>query len=80
MKNRLEVLRKTHGIKREELADPLEVSRQTTSSLENVRHNPSILLAFKMARSALSFDRRWLRRFQSWRRHLDQPSSFKKRA
>ena len=40
MKNRLEELRKQRGIKQEELAN----------SLENGRYNPSILLAFKIAR------------------------------
>lgn len=50
MKNRLEQLRKDRGIKQEQLADALEVSRQTIGSLENGRYNPSILLAFKIAR------------------------------
>lgn len=50
MKNHLEEIRKKHGVKQEELADILEVSRQTISSLENGRYNPSILLAFKIAR------------------------------
>lgn len=50
MKNRLEELRKLKGIKQEELAAVLEVSRQTIGSLENGRYNPSILLAFKIAR------------------------------
>ena len=50
MKNRLEELRKSRGIKQEELAEALEVSRQTIGSLENGRYNPSILLAFKLAR------------------------------
>lgn len=49
MKNRLEALRKQRGIKQEELADALEVSRQTIGSLENGRYNPSILLAFRIA-------------------------------
>lgn len=49
MKNRLEELRKKRGIKQEELAVILEVSRQTIGSLENGRYNPSILLAFKIA-------------------------------
>ena len=44
MKNRLEELRKAHGLRQEELADVLEVSRQTIGSLENGRYNPSILL------------------------------------
>ena len=50
MKNRLEMLRKERGIKQEELANELEVSRQTIGSLENGRYNPSIQLAFKIAR------------------------------
>ena len=50
MKNRLEELRKARGITQEELAALLEVSRQTISSLEKGRHNPSILLAFKISR------------------------------
>lgn len=50
MKNRLEEIRKERGIKQEELAAELEVSRQTIGSLENGRYNPSILLAFKIAR------------------------------
>lgn len=50
MKNKLGEIRKKHGIKQEELADALEVSRQTIGSLENGRYNPSILLAFKIAR------------------------------
>lgn len=50
LKNRLEELRKKHGIRQEELADALEVSRQTIGSLENGRYNPSILLAFKIAK------------------------------
>ena len=50
MKNRLEEIRKERGIKPEELATALEVSRQTIGSLENGRYNPSITLAFKLAR------------------------------
>lgn len=50
LKNRLEEIRKKHGMKQEELADALEVSRQTIGSLENGRYNPSILLAFKIAK------------------------------
>ena len=50
MKNRLEKIRKERGIKQEELAAALEVSRQTIGSLENGRYNPSIILAFKLAR------------------------------
>ena len=50
MKNRLEEIRKERGIKQEELAAALELSRQTIGSLENGRYNPSITLAFKLAR------------------------------
>jgi putative transcriptional regulator len=50
VKNNLEGIRKERGITQEELADALEVSRQTISSLENGRYNPSIILAFKIAR------------------------------
>lgn len=50
MKNRLEELRKARGIRQEQLADALRVSRQTIGSLENGRYNPSIILAFKIAR------------------------------
>ena len=50
MKNHLERLRKERGIRQEELADILEVSRQTISSLEKGRYNPSIQLAFKISR------------------------------
>ena len=49
-KTRLEELRKARGMTQEELAEALEVSRQTVGSLENGRYNPSILLAFKIAR------------------------------
>lgn len=50
MKNRLEEIRKKRGINQEELAKELEVSRQTISSLEKGRYNPSIQLAFKIAK------------------------------
>ena len=50
LKNRLEELRKLQNMNQEELAKRLMVSRQTVSSLENGRYNPSITLAFKVAR------------------------------
>lgn len=50
MKNRIAEIRKEKKMSQIELAKKLEVSRQTISSLENGRYNPSILLAFKIAR------------------------------
>lgn len=50
MKNCLEAKRKEKGMSQEDLANALEVSRQTINSLENGRYNPSILLAFKIAK------------------------------
>ena len=50
MKNRIEEIRNEKGIRQEELARQMGVSRQTISSLENGRYNPSILLAHKIAR------------------------------
>ncbi len=50
MKNRLEELRSKLGWTQQELADRAGVSRQTIISLESGRYNPSILLAFRLAR------------------------------
>ncbi len=50
MKNRIEEIRKARGIVQEDFAKAMGVSRQTISSLENGRYNPSILLAHKIAR------------------------------
>ena len=50
MKNRIEEIRKERGVRQEEFAKLMGVSRQTISSLENGRYNPSILLAYKIAK------------------------------
>ena len=50
MKNKIESSRKERGILQEEFAKAMGVSRQTISSLENGRYNPSILLAHKIAK------------------------------
>ena len=50
MKNKIEAIRKEQGILQEEFAKAMGVSRQTISSLENGRYNPSILLAHKIAK------------------------------
>ena len=49
MKNKIEAIRKERGILQDEMAKAMGVSRQTISSLENGRYNPSILLAHKIA-------------------------------
>ena len=50
MKNRIEEIRKARGIRQEEFARALGVSRQTISSLETGRYNPSIFLAYRIAK------------------------------
>lgn len=50
MKNKIEAIRTERGIRQDELAKALDVSRQTISSLENGRYNPSITLAYKIAK------------------------------
>ena len=50
MKNKIEAIRKEKGILQERFAEAMDVSRQTISSLENGRYNPSILLAHKIAK------------------------------
>lgn len=50
MKNRLEELRRQRAIRQEDLAQALGVSRQTVISLEKGKYNPSLALAFKLAR------------------------------
>jgi putative transcriptional regulator len=50
MKNRLEELRNQKGLTQQDLADQVQVSRQTIISLERGRYNPSIILAFRLAR------------------------------
>lgn len=50
MENRLRELREQHGITQEELAVRVKVSRQTIISLEKGKYNPSIGLAYSLAR------------------------------
>lgn len=50
MKNRLSEIRKQHRMNQQELADVLEVTRQTIGSIENGRYDPSLQLAFNIAR------------------------------
>jgi putative transcriptional regulator len=50
MKNRLKVFRAMHDITQESLAGMLGVTRQTVISIESGRYDPSIELAFRIAR------------------------------
>ena len=50
VKNNLEALRRERGIRQEDLASALGVSRQTVISLEKGKYNPSLALAFKLSR------------------------------
>ena len=50
MRNRLRVLRAERDLSQAELADALEVSRQTINAIETGKYDPSLPLALKMAR------------------------------
>ena len=50
MKNKIEKLRKEKGILQDDFAKIMGVSRQTISSLETGKYNPSIFLAYKIAK------------------------------
>ena len=50
LRNNLRVLRAVKNISQEELAQELGVTRQTIHAVENDKYNPSLDLAFKMAR------------------------------
>ena len=49
MKNKVEQLRKERGLSQEEFAKMLRVSRQTISSIETGKYNPSLELAFAIS-------------------------------
>ena len=50
MTNRIEALRRERGIRQEDLAQALGVSRQTIISLEKGKYNPSLALALRLGR------------------------------
>jgi putative transcriptional regulator len=50
MKNRLRELREAKGLTQEELAKALGVTRQTIIAIEKGKYDPSLRLAFKIAR------------------------------
>jgi putative transcriptional regulator len=49
MKNRLKVLRAEHDLTQAQLAEALDVSRQTLIAIEKGKFDPSLPLAFKIA-------------------------------
>jgi putative transcriptional regulator len=49
VKNRLKVLRAERSWSQQDLADRLEVSRQSVNAIETGRYDPSLPLAFKIA-------------------------------
>lgn len=51
MKNKIKQLRENFNLTQQDLAEKVDVSRQTIISLENGKYNPSILLAHKIAKS-----------------------------
>jgi putative transcriptional regulator len=50
VENNVKVLRAVKGITQEQLADDLGVTRQTIHAVESGKYNPSLELAFKLAR------------------------------
>jgi len=50
MKNKIKELRKEHGLRQEDMAIKLNVTRQTIIAIENDKYNPTLELAMKMAR------------------------------
>ncbi|MDI9540036.1 MAG: helix-turn-helix transcriptional regulator [Bacillota bacterium] len=50
MRNKLKQLRKEKGLRQEDLADAVDVPRQTIIAIENGRFNPSLELALKICR------------------------------
>lgn len=50
MKNRLKILRAEHNITQADLANAVEVSRQTINAIEKEKFDPSLDLAFKLSK------------------------------
>ncbi|RIN12630.1 helix-turn-helix transcriptional regulator [Staphylococcus warneri] len=50
MKNRIREYRKQKGISQETLSKELNVSRQTINAIENNKYDPTLILAFKLAK------------------------------
>ena len=52
MKNKIKVYRKQNGLSQETLSKNLNVSRQTINAIENDKYDPSLMLAFKLAKQS----------------------------
>lgn len=50
MKNRIRDMRKQQGLSQEELANRCRVSRQTVNAIENNKYDPTLALAFHLAK------------------------------
>ena len=50
MKNKLKIFRAMHDLTQEDLAEKVGVTRQTINAIEKSKYNPSLELAFKLAR------------------------------
>ena len=50
MKNKIKQLRKASGLRQEDMAKMLDVSRQTIIAIENDKYNPTLELAMKIAK------------------------------
>lgn len=64
MKNKIKIYRKQNGLSQETLSKNLNVSRQTINAIENDKYDPSLTLAFKLAKQLMS---RWTSYFH---RHI----------
>ena len=49
MTNKLKIFRTIKGVSQQQLADQMQVSRQTINAIENNKYSPSLLLGLKMA-------------------------------
>lgn len=50
MKNNIRELRKRYGLRQEDIATTLGVTRQTVNAIENKKYNPTLELAMKLAK------------------------------
>ncbi|WP_067073832.1 helix-turn-helix transcriptional regulator [Methanoculleus horonobensis] len=51
MKNKIKVFRAMHDMTQEELADAIRVTRRTINSIERGKYNPSIEVAYRIAKT-----------------------------